>query len=221
MEKVRISSHLTIWAEATKADKDQIEDEVVELTEKLKNLPESWQTVAALEQINKSNEEAEMAKKSSCRAGCSHCCYQGITVTDEEAQLIAEVVDRYKIDVDMKQLKRQKDWGRQDYFRAKRRYSRCAFLIDNECSIYEARPAACRNFFVSSEPENCKNKYRSDRRNYPIQSVFNPEAHVIASALYTLSETKPGLLATKMWEKLTCEPSDEVPRRTQEDAKPL
>lgn len=41
---------------------------------------------------------------------------------------------------------------RDEYFR---RNIPCVFLEDGRCSVYEARPVACRGYFVTTPPENC------------------------------------------------------------------
>lgn len=69
-----------------------------------------------------------------CRAGCSHCCRIPVQLTRVEAGVIAHengfrVTNPAKYSVD----------GNPAYTGTP-----CPFLVENQCSIYETRPMACR-----------------------------------------------------------------------------
>jgi len=95
-----------------------------------------------------------------CKRGCSACCHMATMVSEPEAELMAA-------DLGIK-MRRPKKWP---YFdphtgvaRAKRdefadsffgSHKPCTFLVNNECSIYEHRPLACRihlNMAANAEP---------------------------------------------------------------------
>lgn len=71
-----------------------------------------------------------------CKTGCSHCCNMAVTLTTTEAELIGKfigtkpTIPKYRPDI----------MGNQ------KKYSSvpCPFLKKGRCSIYEARPLACR-----------------------------------------------------------------------------
>jgi Fe-S-cluster containining protein len=78
--------------------------------------------------------EHAMDGVAACRRGCSHCCHIPVLITQTEAHVMA---DELKITV----AKPEK------FVRAgNKAYDgvACPFLADNECSIYESRPLACR-----------------------------------------------------------------------------
>jgi len=70
-----------------------------------------------------------------CKRGCSACCHMNVNITDVEAQIIEEATGRrHKV---LTRPNRHPD----DRFSG----VPCPFLVDNACSIYSARPFACRH----------------------------------------------------------------------------
>jgi Fe-S-cluster containining protein len=106
----------------------------------------------------------------SCREGCAACCRQLVPVSPPEAFRLAELVDvdlEAKFEaarerLDSSPLGRALDAPNIDERRALEialAYPRlkldCPFLVDERCSIYADRPAACREYLVVTPPENC------------------------------------------------------------------
>lgn len=113
----------------------------------------------------------------SCRAGCSACCCQLVPVSQPEAAYLAGVVDA------LPEPGRQtlKDRFRSAQERSAEALSQvhatsgesrvaalaaaarpyfdlgieCPFLEDRNCSIYEHRPAICREYLVTTSPDHC------------------------------------------------------------------
>ncbi|WP_454669197.1 YkgJ family cysteine cluster protein [Achromobacter kerstersii] len=90
-----------------------------------------------------------------CTRGCSACCYQRVTMSSTEAELInyktGHKAARIIAGTSMKPIG---EFGAQ---------TPCTFLASNgECSIYEARPYMCRNFVTLDidsllcQPENVR-----------------------------------------------------------------
>lgn len=77
-----------------------------------------------------------------CKRGCSHCCYVNVSITAYEALYIEETTGHKITNGEHKK--------RGDYT-----LTPCHFLKDNECSIYESRPMACRVFGAFDSPEYC------------------------------------------------------------------
>lgn len=77
-----------------------------------------------------------------CQRGCSHCCYVAVHITGLEAQHI-ESRTGHRV--------RQFKSGKSD----PSTWEPCSFLKDNECSIYEHRPMACRAFLTFDDAELC------------------------------------------------------------------
>jgi Fe-S-cluster containining protein len=106
----------------------------------------------------------------SCKRGCYACCRMPVQSSVEEALVIVaaypEAVRRAlpelraqearltELSADLERPYEPPDAGTF----AKRWWNEgryCAFLVDGECSVYEARPYACRNYFVLSDPALC------------------------------------------------------------------
>lgn len=68
----------------------------------------------------------------------------------------------------------------------------CPFLQEEVCTIYDVRPAACRELLVTSPPERCE-----DLINNPVESIFAP----------VRVSTVLGLL----WQELTVNPTRLIP----------
>ncbi|WP_431110171.1 YkgJ family cysteine cluster protein [Variovorax paradoxus] len=78
-----------------------------------------------------------------CRKGCSGCCKMNISLTSIEAERLAAASGR------LMAHPYRTIFHREDKFAG----VPCPFLVDDECSVYEARPYACRahySFDVSS-----------------------------------------------------------------------
>lgn len=71
-----------------------------------------------------------------CKAGCAECCRISVVLSDVEAQAIGKAIGqkprRVRAQASREQLVRQ-------YFG-----HACTFLVENQCSIYDNRPLACR-----------------------------------------------------------------------------
>jgi Fe-S-cluster containining protein len=115
----------------------------------------------------------------SCRPGCAACCRQLIPVGQLEAprlaQLVAELPPERRLIIDerfaaarerviaaglltrLEQADQHTDSADRvalgvDYFALR---IDCPFLEDERCSIYADRPVACREYVVTSPPEQC------------------------------------------------------------------
>lgn len=87
-----------------------------------------------------------------CRRGCSHCCHIPVIIHEEEAAMIGEEIGR--------KAQRPARWWRKD--RDLKAFDSsyanpCTFLVNNECSIYEHRPLACRQQWnMAATADLCK-----------------------------------------------------------------
>ena len=132
----------------------------------------------------------------SCRIGCAACCRMLVPLSPPEAFALKDYVDslpaerRHHIAQRMTETKKHlKEHGLLDQLSAvaegtethsdedfeplnRAYYSRrmpCPFLEQEMCSIYEARPAACRELLVTSPAEWCQ-----DLVNNPVQPIPVP-----------------------------------------------
>lgn len=70
-----------------------------------------------------------------CKRGCSHCCHMAVAVTSEEARMMGQAIGRKP-----RRAKPRAHYNDVD----SSPNNPCTFLVNNECSIYEHRPLACR-----------------------------------------------------------------------------
>ncbi|MFM8552347.1 MAG: YkgJ family cysteine cluster protein [Nitrospiraceae bacterium] len=138
---------------------------------------------------------AERGTAISCRKGCAACCRMLIPLSAPEAFALAEVIEAWPAErreavlarmaeararleeagillqlSEVAESERQLD---DDHFEPINRayYALrmpCPFLVDEVCSIYDDRPAACRELLVSSPAEWCQDMERNPVSPVPI-----------------------------------------------------
>ena len=154
----------------------------------------------------------------SCRMGCAACCRMMVPVSPPEAFALREYVNQLPADRQTQVSSRLADttarlkaadlWDRlQDISRAatppsddaldpiNRAYYRlrlpCPFLENELCSIYEARPAACRELLVISPAELCDNIADNPVRPLPVPMRIGT---VLGLVWAQLTNTSPRLI---------------------------
>jgi Fe-S-cluster containining protein len=98
-----------------------------------------------------------------CKAGCATCCYLRVDVSASEAVLIALYARQHRVSTNRVAMVARAVDG----LEAGARWARgiaCPFLAQRRCSIYPARPRACRGYISSSLPA-CLTAFR--RRKDP------------------------------------------------------
>ncbi len=148
----------------------------------------------------------------SCHKGCAACCRMLVPVSPPEAFALKEAVEQlpetqrdrilHRLATLQRTLTETGLLGRlvqlsetrtqlsdedmepvnRDYYA---RRLPCAFLDDDECSLYDARPAACRELLVTSPAEWCR-----EMDNKPVRTV--PVPFRIGTALSLLWATMTG-----------------------------
>lgn len=99
-----------------------------------------------------------------CKAGCAHCCYQVVAVTAAEAFAIFEHLQRSRSAPELELLRAhvaelyQRTHARTSSERFSPEFP-CVFLEGGSCSIYEARPLACRGA-NSLDAAECETRLR-------------------------------------------------------------
>lgn len=94
---------------------------------------------------------------SPCKMGCSFCCHTQVSVTEDEAIVLASRIQD-GLQIDRERLNRQMFAGNdpQAFFRLNHLDRRCVFLDDNgACLVYKDRPSVCRTNAVIGDPEQC------------------------------------------------------------------
>ena len=102
-------------------------------------------------------------KPSHCREGCDYCCYQGVFAVTHEVLYLQDFISKNRTAGQREGYlvkARQKSMvtlNRKTEEQLKIRHA-CPFLENGSCSIYEARPMACR-IYLSSSVESCKREH--------------------------------------------------------------
>ena len=115
----------------------------------------SYQFIDAKVQANLQND----GNRSTCKRGCSYCCHLNVGIGKGEAKILSKDLSHDQI----QHLKKQRDvltkLGKDNYedfpHEVDWETSACVFLKNNECSVYEDRPMACRMYYVVTEPKLC------------------------------------------------------------------
>jgi Fe-S-cluster containining protein len=129
-----------------------------------------------------------LGEKVSCKAGCGACCRQLVPVSETEARHIRDLVEAMpeprRTEVRerfatlrtqlaaaglLERLLRSNDNTRNaelgiEYFRAG---LACPFLENESCSIHPDRPLSCREYLVTSPPDNCQSPTVNNVRRVP------------------------------------------------------
>lgn len=106
--------------------------------------------------------EGDESSRISCKRGCHDCCYNMVNATLAEGALIAShLLESGTFEKHRPQLEKTAALtdsfldGDDGSFRYLATKTPCAFLEGGECSIYDLRPAACRTYYVATDPANC------------------------------------------------------------------
>jgi Fe-S-cluster containining protein len=141
----------------------------------------------------------------SCRKGCGACCRQQVPVTETEARVPAELVERMpeprraavtgrfadavrRLDEAglLAALRGRTVWADGERQAVGREYFEfgipCPFLEDESCSIHPDRPLVCRGYLVTSPSEHCATPFEGkvERIELPIASPFRTFARAAA-----------------------------------------
>ena len=152
------------------------------------------------EKLQKLFQDKTVQKHVKCSKGCTACCHTQVSVTEEEAQLLAQRV-KEGVEIDYARLKEQANAGSSPESWYKKPYESraCVFLGENgECRVYEDRPSVCRTNFVVSDPYFCSTK-DGKVRNVRLLNTF--EADMAVAGLFFETESS-GTLPQKLYEAL-------------------
>ena len=121
-------------------------------------------------------------KVTSCKQGCTHCCYLPILSSQIENELIKDYISenysndklsefKYKINQNKDVLTRLVHVSGRFMHDNYKLYATanipCAFLDSNSnCTIYKVRPFICRKYLVFNEPATCQNTLNKTDQYY-------------------------------------------------------
>ena len=121
----------------------------------------------------------------SCKRGCSFCCYSLVDATKQEVEVAYQyakekgfALDRDLIEEQAKFSDSIETWEELPY-----RKRACPFLVNNECAVYEKRPAACRRLTSLDDPALC------NMEQYPeqvVRRIHHEDVECLIASLYTM-----------------------------------
>lgn len=135
-----------------------------------------------------------------CKKGCGACCHTQVSVTSDEAELLASIVmDGHEVDLKRLYIQSEAQNDDKKWFKTPYDIRRCVFLNDkNECSVYENRPAVCRTNMVVSDPKDCST---IDGKQRAIRLINTEKADMAIMAGFTVSRSS-GALPYLLWKTL-------------------
>ena len=146
--------------------------------------------------IDESNEQVFanplIQQLSPCKKGCSACCHTQVSVTEDEASLLALRVNE-GVTIDLERLKKQmvaRD-SSASYYSLSFETRKCVFLDEQgSCRVYEDRTSVCRNNAVIGSADQC------DTSSGDVKStrlVRTPEADLVTYAFFLNSPSSGSL----------------------------
>jgi Fe-S-cluster containining protein len=108
-----------------------------------------------------------------CVRGCNYCCHQRVEIRPYEAFVLAEHI-RSRMPAEKQANVRQRLTENRDRVAPLEPLQHtqagiaCALLVDGACSVYEARPAACRKYY-SVSVDTCRNAFE-----HPAEPLTGP-----------------------------------------------
>ena len=115
---------------------------------------------------------AEARASVACRAGCDACCHVPVGVQAHEVLIVAQHVQTHFSPVELDELieraakHRESFAGRSSFDRMNMRKP-CVLLREGSCSVYNARPEACRSHH-SHSAEACRVNLASGREDIDV-----------------------------------------------------
>jgi Fe-S-cluster containining protein len=164
----------------------------------------------------------EAGQTISCQMGCAACCRMLVPLSPPEAFALREYVGQLPMDRRTHLLNRLNDtkdrvkraglWDRlnevaeasrpvpdEELDPINRAYYAlripCPFLENEMCSIYEARPAACRELLVTSPPELCQDLVQNPVTPLPVSMRIGS---ILGQVLGRLTNSPPRLIPLPM-----------------------
>ncbi len=139
---------------------------------------------------------------SPCKVGCSGCCHTQVSVTSDEAEVLAErIKEGLQINLDRLELQSKVSEESNTFYQLSYSDRRCVFLDDSDaCSIYEDRPSVCRTNAVLGDAQQCL--VSGENQQLRLVKTSKADMAIYASFLYSKeSGSLPFMLLKKLKEK--------------------
>jgi uncharacterized protein len=135
-----------------------------------------------------------------CKKGCTACCHTQVSVTADEAALLANritsgtEIDTARLLVQGEALNDSQNWYELPY-----QLRACVFIGDQgECTVYDDRPSVCRTNNVFSSPRDCSTL---DGKEKPVRLLNTEIADLLLIGSYIHSMDN-GALPHMLWREL-------------------
>jgi Fe-S-cluster containining protein len=113
-----------------------------------------------------------------CKKGCSYCCHQAVFANSYELHYLGNFIQKQFDSTGIRQIKEKAGAKNEvtsnlDEKSVLNHKSPCPLLKDGTCSVYTARPMACR-IYLSTRVSTCIEFYQnpSNEENYPALLEF-------------------------------------------------
>lgn len=120
--------------------------------------------------------------KTACGAGCWYCCYYKVVARAAEVFLIVDFIHRNFSKGRLTQVAAQakRNVAEVDGLSHAEHLAtnqQCPFLVDEKCSVYQARPEKCRTFHAT-DVERCRLSYERPT-DLGIPNSYVPEVFIV------------------------------------------
>ena len=133
-----------------------------------------------------------------CKSGCTGCCHTQVSITEDEAELLADNILN-GVDIDFLSLEKQARVGNEssDFFAISYNERRCVFLDDKgACKVYKDRPAVCRTNAVLGDATQCDTSSNAEVSSIRLVKTQESDMAIFgAFALAKSSGTLPVMLS--------------------------
>ncbi len=139
----------------------------------------------ALTRHDASLEQASDSPTLACKAGCAWCCHFSVDIRPVEALNILEHVQNQFTPNQITALRREMASNSEilaplDDIQRMQTTLKCPFLMEQQCSIYTARPQTCRNYHAT-DAAGCKQSF-DEPNNLDIAPEFAPMVYQSGAA---------------------------------------
>jgi Fe-S-cluster containining protein len=151
-------------------------------------------------EINQLFSDPVVKENVTCKKSCSACCHTQVSVTSDEAELLAsEVLNGSEVDLGRLRLLAEAGNESELFYQFSYEQRACPFLnSEGSCEVYENRPSVCRTNHVISEAELCETR---DGVEKPVRLLNTFKADMIIMAAFKTSQEN-GSLPFMLWKAL-------------------
>lgn len=142
-----------------------------------------------------------------CKSGCSACCHTQVSVTDDEADLLADNIAN-GVEINPERLEIQAAAGNETsaFYKIPYQDRKCVFLDEKgACKVYKDRPSVCRTNAVVGEASQCATDAGPQGAIRLVKTLKSDMTIVGSFAVATTSGSLPMMLSKVLKEKNAAE----------------